>query len=185
MTAIAGTVLAAKVTSGDTTTTFPVADSIEIKGGVKCVADSTARSAIPAARLEEGCLCYQQDTDIYYRWDGAAWVVWTAATILPADGYCGHYETPTAKIYPLDEYAVAAGTINSLRIALSAGTATVAIKINGTNVTGLSAVSVTTTQSGTNASAANTYAVGDRITLVVSSPSSAADLSFTLKCTLT
>lgn len=105
------------------------------------------------------------------------------AEIIPADSYSGQVEIPTSKSYILEEYAAASGTINSLRVKLSAGTCTVAVKINGTDVTGLSAVSVTTTQSGTNATAANTFSAGDRITLVVTSPSSAADLSFSLKVT--
>jgi hypothetical protein len=77
-----------------------------------------------------------------------------------------------------------AGTINAFNgAATSAGTLTVAVKINGTNVTGLSAISVSSTPADTNASAANTFAVGDRITLVISSASSAADFEGTLKYT--
>lgn len=104
-----------------------------------------------------------------------------AGDFIDYSGYSGHIEIPTAKAYTLDEYAVKAGTIDTLAVKLSAGTATIAIKINGTNVTSLSAVSGTTTQSVTSASGANTFAAGDRITLTVSSPSSAADLAFTLK----
>jgi len=63
-----------------------------------------------------------------------------------------------------------AGTINSVQnIYTSAGTVTVAIKINGTNVTGLSAISVTSSSQDVNATAANTVAVGDEVTIVMSS----------------
>lgn len=104
-----------------------------------------------------------------------------AGDFLYYDGYSGHIEVPTAKTYTIDEYAVQAATIDSVALKLSAGTATVAIKINGTAVTSLSAIAVTTTQSVTSATGANTVAAGDKITLVVTVPASAADLSFTLK----
>lgn len=107
------------------------------------------------------------------------------AEIVPADGYSGFIEVPASKTYTIDEYAATAGTINSLAIKLASGTCTVAVKINGTNVTGLSAVAVTSTQSVTAATAANTFTAGQRITMVVTVPSAAADLAFTLKATLT
>lgn len=78
------------------------------------------------------------------------------------------------------------GTINSLLGAqTTSGTITAAIKINGTNVTGLSAVSVTSTPGDTSASGANTFSIGDVITLVTSSASSDLGLSFLLKITRT
>lgn len=78
------------------------------------------------------------------------------------------------------------GTINTLLAAqTTSGTITAAIKINGTNVTGLSAVAVTSTPADTNATAANTFAVGDIITLVTSSASTDLGLSFVLKITRT
>lgn len=77
-------------------------------------------------------------------------------------------------------------TINSiLGAGTSAGSITLAVKINGTNVTGLSAVSITSTPADTNASAANTVAVGDIVTWVFTSNSSAADLRFNMKITRT
>lgn len=79
-----------------------------------------------------------------------------------------------------------AGTINILEAAqTTSGTITAAIKINGTNVTGLSAVSVTSTPADTNATAANTFAIGDIVTLVTSSASSDLGFSFLLKITRT
>ncbi len=77
-------------------------------------------------------------------------------------------------------------TINELRgAATSAGTITWAIKINGTNVTGLSAVAVTSTPQDVTATAANVVATGDRVTLVKSSTSAAANMEATLKFTRT
>lgn len=95
----------------------------------------------------------------------------------------GDIEAPTAKTYILDQSAAYAYTINTLIIQTSAGTATVAVKIGGTSVTGISAVSVSSTPATGTASGANSVSIGNQITMVVTSPSSAADMSFTLKYT--
>lgn len=77
-------------------------------------------------------------------------------------------------------------TIESLQhLVLSAGTITAEIAINGTAVTGLSAVAVTSTSQNVSATAANTVAIGDRVTLVLSSAASAANLEFTMAITRT
>ncbi len=99
------------------------------------------------------------------------------------DSINGFLEAPTDKIFTLDEKAVFAYTINSITTKLVSGTVTVAVKINGTNVTGLSAISATSVQATTTASAANSVVAGDRVTLVTSSGSSPVDLAFTLKYT--
>jgi hypothetical protein len=90
-------------------------------------------------------------------------------------------EAPTAKTYTLCQYATTAGTIENLIAKLSSGTCTVAVKINGTDVTGLAAVAVTSAESITAATAARTIAVGDTITAVVSSVSSPADLALVVE----
>lgn len=77
-------------------------------------------------------------------------------------------------------------TINSINgLKCTSGTCTLAVKINGTNVTGMSAISVTSTAQDVSASGANTVAVGDQITFVVSSISSAVDILSTLNVTRT
>lgn len=82
--------------------------------------------------------------------------------------------------------AAFSGTINSLLLVrTTSGTITLAVKINGTNVTGLSAVAVTSTPATTNATAANTFVSGDVITIVPSSASSDLGLAYTLKATRT
>jgi hypothetical protein len=81
-------------------------------------------------------------------------------------------------------YAPWAGTINSLKnLQTSTGTITAAVQIGGVNVTGLSSLSVTSTPQSPNASGANTFAIGDVITVVLSSNSSAADLQGCLQIT--
>jgi len=69
-TTIQGTIVAAKVTTGDTRSTYPVADQTEIKGGHHVVADITARDAIPAERREDGMTCYVQIEDVCYQLKG-------------------------------------------------------------------------------------------------------------------
>lgn len=99
----------------------------------------------------------------------------TAGSVIHTAGEL-YVEQPGNKIYPVLSYSPRAMTINSIFAKTSSGTVTVAIKINGTNVTGLSAVAVTSTGASTNASGANTVNIGDRITVVTSSNASSADL---------
>ena len=60
------------------------------------------------------------------------------------------------------------GTVNSLTYFTGNGSFSVAIQINGTNVTGLSAVAVSSATPATaTATAANTFTAGQRITAVI------------------
>ncbi len=74
-------------------------------------------------------------------------------------------------------------TIDSFTVDLDSGTVTIAVKINGTNVTGLSAVSASSTKATTNGTAANTVAVGDVIALAFSSASTPVGLRATINGT--
>jgi len=87
--------------------------------------------------------------------------------------------------YTIMLYAEYGMTINELKIISGSGTCTAAVKINGTNVTGISAVSVSSTIATGTASAANTVSTGDTVTLVLSSTSSLNNLQWTLKTTRT
>jgi hypothetical protein len=61
-----------------------------------------------------------------------------------------------------------AGTVNSLKYFASNGSFSVAIQINGVNVTGLSGISVSSATPATaTATGANTFGIGQRITAVV------------------
>ena len=88
--------------------------------------------------------------------------------------------------YIMHTYAVFPFTINSINgLKHTSGTSTLAVKINGTDVTGLSALSVSSTPQNATATAANSVAIGDQITFVVSSGSSPVDLFSTLSITRT
>jgi hypothetical protein len=85
--------------------------------------------------------------------------------------------TPDNDTLYITAYAPYAGTIDSVQnIATSSGTITAAVQINGTNVTGLASISVSSTEQDVTATAANTFSEGDKITVVLTSNSSAADL---------
>lgn len=77
-----------------------------------------------------------------------------------------------------------AGTITSITgLATVSGTVTLAVKINTTAVTSLSAISVTATPQDVTATGANTVAAGDVIRITTSSGSSPLGLKFVLLCT--
>ena len=88
-----------------------------------------------------------------------------------------------ATTYTLELYAAYAYTINQLKIISASGTCTVAVKINGVDVTGISAVAVSSTIATGTATAANTVAIGDKITLVTTSNSALTNLQASLKTT--
>jgi hypothetical protein len=88
--------------------------------------------------------------------------------------------------YDLDTYAAFAYTINEVyQIQTSSGTVTAAVKINGTAVTGLSSISVSSTPQNVAASGANSVSVGDHVQLVFSSNSGATNILGTLAATRT
>lgn len=92
--------------------------------------------------------------------------------------------TPIDGTIVLTAKAAYAFTLAQIRgLKTSAGACSVTVQINGTGVTGLTALSVTSTPQDASATAANAVAVGDRVTVVISSVASAADLEFTLKAT--
>lgn len=89
--------------------------------------------------------------------------------------------TPSDKSYTMVASAPYAGMIAGIKgLATASGTLTATIKINGTNVTGLASLSVTSTPQNATATAANTFAKGDKITITVASSSSPVDLEGTL-----
>lgn len=101
--------------------------------------------------------------------------------LLANDFISGQIEYVQNKTYTLDLYSIDQKTIETLTIKTTSGTCTAAIQINGVSVTNISAVSVSSVETTATASGLNTVAVGDTITLVISSNSSSLDLVFTLK----
>lgn len=91
----------------------------------------------------------------------------------------GLIESPSAKTYGLF-MPTTAYLLRSLRIKTVSGTCTVAIQIDGVNVTGLSAVAVTSSNQLVLATGANLIGAGQRLSIAVSSISTPVDLEFTL-----
>ena len=91
----------------------------------------------------------------------------------------GFIEVIINKTYPLFK-PDRSYKILSLRVKSLSGTCTWAIQINGVSVTGLSAVSVTSTEQLISATGANTIAAGERATIVSTANSSALDVEFTI-----
>jgi hypothetical protein len=78
-------------------------------------------------------------------------------------------EAGTADTFVLDLMADEAFTINSIALRVDDGTLTgIAVKINGTSVTGLGSITATTTATRTNATGANSVSVDDEITVEIS-----------------
>lgn len=107
----------------------------------------------------------------------------TALDALKPLPFNGMIEAPVNKTYVVCEAAPFAFTINTLIAKLQSGTLSAAIQINGTPVTGINTLAVTSTQGTGTATAANTVSVGQRVTLVVTSASAPNDLAYTLKYT--
>jgi hypothetical protein len=85
--------------------------------------------------------------------------------------------------YTLMEYATFAFTVNKAYYKTTSGTITANVKKNGTSITGLSALSLTSTQNNASGSSNNAIAVSDKITCAFSSNSSAVVVSVMLDCT--
>ena len=87
-------------------------------------------------------------------------------------------ETPTTKTYPLIMFD--AKTVRGIYAFLATGTATISILKNGTPITGLSALSITTSVQNFIATAGNVFAAGDVIGVSVTAVSSASDLAISI-----
>ena len=74
-------------------------------------------------------------------------------------------------------------TINSSDFQLTSGTCTIAIAINGTNITGLAAISATSSLVQSTATAANVVTAGQTITMIISAGSTPIGLSGSINAT--
>jgi hypothetical protein len=100
-------------------------------------------------------------------------------TLNKEDRILGEIERPIVKEYTLEYFVSRPYTIKNLVIGTSSGTATVSIQINGVNVSGLTNLTVSSTQ--LNATAGNNLAaLSSIITLRVISVNNAVNLKFNL-----
>jgi hypothetical protein len=96
------------------------------------------------------------------------------------DSIGGQIEVPANKTYTLVGVAKFGFTIENISISTTSGTCTASLQINGVNVGGLSSISVTNSNQNLSSTSAKTVAVSGRVTLVITSNSSAADLVFSI-----
>jgi hypothetical protein len=85
----------------------------------------------------------------------------------------------------LDQKAQFSYDIESIAYVASSGSFDMDVEIDGTDVTSLSGLSVTTTEAESTATGANSVAVGQTVRLVFTGKADGEDLYFTMKCTRT
>lgn len=102
-------------------------------------------------------------------------------TALRTIGTSGMIEVAKNKSYVLIYKTAFPGTVLNMQVVCdTGGTVTAAVKINGTAITGISAVSVSSTPATATATAANTYAAGATVELTLSANASAKNVRWTL-----
>lgn len=108
MAQIPGTVIASKISPGDTILTFPTHEDIYGQGGLMSVASFSELTSIPAARQKVGMMVYVNDVSLYY----------TVSSIsYPLTSF-----TPVKKSY--EEY------VNTNFVAITGGTITGSLSVN-------------------------------------------------------
>lgn len=91
------------------------------------------------------------------------------------------WANPVNSVLPIvvySQYAFDIVRLNSLSV--DSGTLTLTVAINGVAVTGMSAISVTTSPTNITASGLNSVSVSDQVTLTVASAVGASNLKFTM-----
>jgi hypothetical protein len=107
----------------------------------------------------------------------------TAFTGLKVEQIDGMIESASAKTYVLRLNAKYAATVNEITLKTASGTITEKLQIDGVDVTSCTGISVTSSESTTSCTAANSLAAGNTLTLVTSSASSPVDLQMSVKLT--
>jgi hypothetical protein len=95
----------------------------------------------------------------------------------------GLLESPVAKTYIILLSNDIPLEIDNMQIQTVSGTCTASLNINGTPVTGLGTISVSSAPQTLTATALNVMANGDELTLVITSPSTPQDLAFVIQTT--
>ncbi len=102
-------------------------------------------------------------------------------TLFSVPAFTGEITTLTGRSYVIDLSASLSYRILSLVVQTTAGTCSCALKINGTDVSGLTSVPASTVINTASASPGSLVATGSKVTLVVSSIVGATDLSYSVK----
>ena len=161
--------------------------TVDAKGRITAAANGTAGSAGPGGAVTDvappptpvdGALWWDATSGnlfVFYD-DGTStqWVPATSTAAMPAPRNLARLQAQWQNAATVSDDTVwwwdmpYAGTVSTLKYFTGNGSFTVAIKVNGTTVTGLSAVAVSSATPATStATAANTFAAGDNITAVI------------------
>jgi len=97
----------------------------------------------------------------------------------------GMIEAPSDKTFILDQSAAYAYDIDTLIAKNLSGTLNAAIQIDGTPVTGINTLSVSSVEGTGTGTALNSVAIGQTVTMVITGGSTPVDYSWTLKTTRT
>lgn len=137
-----------------------------------------------------GLKAYDQAAEESLLFDSASdWVVDTgggsgASTSQTGEQISGFIAAPDDKSYKIALKMAHGGTITETTTESASGTCTATFKVNSTALGG-TANSVSSTKQSQSHASSNTFSAGDDIVLTVSSNSSCADMSFTIKYTRT
>lgn len=145
-----------------------------------CVIDSKVSAGIDAVKIGAGTVSNTEFGCL----DGATENIQSRLDALRVESTTVEIASPTVSVIRIYAKARYAFTVNGVYgIRTTSGTATAKVTINGTAVTGLSAISVTSTTQDVAASGANTVAVGDIVALEFTAVSSASEFRMELQVT--
>ena len=153
----------------------------------KTLGSGTAFGAVPtgldASLTAKGIIEQATDAEAIARADTArALSPSNLAAVTTASAISGMILSPTDKSYKLVVKCPFAGTVNETVTISASGTCTATFKINTTALGG-TANSVSSSEQTQAHASANVFAAGDDIVVTISSNSSCADMSFTIKYT--
>lgn len=136
----------------------------------------------------EGMAGYVADENAGITYDGAAWGVIGAgagASTTQTDEMIGGFiASPSDKDYKIVVKMAHGGTITETTTVSASGTCTATFKVNTTALGG-TANSVSSTEQSQAHASSNTFVAGDDIVITISSNTSCADMSFSIKYTRT
>lgn len=138
----------------------------------------------------EGFTAWVNDEDVLIGRDASAWNVLSspsgtyAALSQTKEMIAGFIASPSNKSYTIALKMAHGGTVTETTTISASGTCTATFKVNSTALGG-TANSVSSSEQSQAHASTNTFVAGDDIVLTVSSNSSCADMSFSIKYTRT
>jgi hypothetical protein len=175
------------------TYTLPQQSTLTTAAGVSCYIENISTGTVTLVKEGSETLIGQNTTiapgatALIYRDTTTSWSVFGGSSTVTDMVAGGEIDLVTNNVYNIVLYAPFAGTISAFtQSATSLGTAgTYTIKVNSTSVTGLTTVVNTTAITRTVATAANTFVVGDAISITFASTVTLTNFCYQLEYTRT